>query len=323
VAGRTAFLAVILLALPLLPSCSRPARRQLPAAARHGAPPVVGTWAYQLQGTDGAPIDLAALAGSSADLLVVDYAADGTPLTSAQVRRLKRRPGAQPRLVLAYLSIGEAEDYRFYWRTSWSQRPPGFVYAANPDWPGNFKVRYWDPRWRTILWGSGRGYLDRIIDAGFDGVYLDVIDAFEFFGPDGPAPIRPSAAADMAALVIDLAGYARRTRRRREFLVVPQNGANLPGLLPPALARSYLATIDGIGAEDTFFYGDRPEDNPLAIQRETLAALVRLRKAGKFVLAVDYLADPKMAREFVRLARDHGFVPYVGVRALDRLVPQP
>ena len=29
--------------------------------------------------------------------------------------------------------------------------------------------------------GSPDAYLDRILAAGFDGVYLDIIDAFEYF----------------------------------------------------------------------------------------------------------------------------------------------
>jgi len=28
-------------------------------------------------------------------------------------------------------------------------------------------------------------YLDKIVDAGFDGVYLDIVKAYEYFGPDG------------------------------------------------------------------------------------------------------------------------------------------
>jgi cysteinyl-tRNA synthetase len=35
--------------------------------------------------------------------------------------------------------------------------------------------------WQDIIFGDADGYLDRIMNAGFDGVYLDIIDAFEYF----------------------------------------------------------------------------------------------------------------------------------------------
>ena len=50
----------------------------------------------------------------------------------------------------------------------------------NPDWEGNYKVRYWDKQWQTII----LEYVDQILEQGFDGVYMDIIDAFEFYDYD-------------------------------------------------------------------------------------------------------------------------------------------
>jgi cysteinyl-tRNA synthetase len=58
---------------------------------------------------------------------------------------------------------------------------PAWLLGENPDWPGNHKVRYWDSAWQSIIYGNDSSYLKRIINAGFDGVYLDLIDAFEYF----------------------------------------------------------------------------------------------------------------------------------------------
>ena len=120
------------------------------------------------------------------DIFIIDlfYDGNGAALDSADTTALKSKPsgsGGGSRLAIAYFSIGEAEDYRYYWQPSWSTSPPAFIEEENPDWPGNYKVRYWDPRWKAILFGSPDAYLDRIIAAGFDGVYLDIIDAFEYF----------------------------------------------------------------------------------------------------------------------------------------------
>ena len=51
----------------------------------------------------------------------------------------------------------------------------------NPSWPGNYKVCYWCSEWQELICGAGASYLNRILNAGFDGVYLDIVDAFEEF----------------------------------------------------------------------------------------------------------------------------------------------
>lgn len=122
-----------------------------------------------------------ALASTRYDLLIVDAYHDGTaPLSAAQVQALKLKAGGGGRLVIAYMSIGEAEDYRYYWQSAWRDDRPDWLGAENPDWPGNYKVEYWAPGWKALIAGDG-GYLDRILAAGFDGIYLDLIDAFEHF----------------------------------------------------------------------------------------------------------------------------------------------
>jgi cysteinyl-tRNA synthetase, unknown class len=266
-------------------------------------------WAYQLQGALPRP-------SAAVDCIVVDAMEEGRFLPPGRVQALKQRPGARDRIVLAYLSIGEAETYRYYWRKSWKRATPAFLAAENPEWKGNYKVRYWRPEWQAIV----IEYLDRILAAGFDGAYLDVIDAFEYFGPEGKRPSQENAAAEMSRFVKRLARHARVERGAADFVIVPQNGANLLDELTAPDAREYLATVDAIGAEDTFFFGDKAEDNRLNVQKEIVAALGRFRDAGKPVLAVEYLTDPDRVRQFAKMARQHGFVPGIAVRSLDRIL---
>ena len=35
--------------------------------------------------------------------------------------------------------------------------------------------------WQAVIFGDNDAYLNRILAAGFDGVYLDIIDAYEYF----------------------------------------------------------------------------------------------------------------------------------------------
>jgi cysteinyl-tRNA synthetase len=268
----------------------------------------VKRWAYQIQGTPRRLDD-------GVDCLVVDSDNEGHVRAPQEVQQLKQRRG-RPRLVVAYLSIGEAEDYRYYWKESWSRHRPAFLAAENPAWRGDFKVRYWQAEWQRIV----IDYLDKIIDAGFDGVYLDVIDAFEHFAPDGPRPERRSAAVDMSRFVLRLAQHARMERGKPDFLIIPQNGSMLVETLSSADPRAYFDGIDAIGAEDTFFFGSRAENNPFAPQEETLAALKQFRDAGKPVLSVEYVSEGAKVRKYLAIAHAHGFVPFIAPRSLDRMI---
>jgi cysteinyl-tRNA synthetase len=124
---------------------------------------------------------LNAIQATNYDLVLIDLFFNGEELTSADIASLKTKYNGGTRLVISYMSIGEAEDYRYYWDASWYTTPPDWMAEENPDWPGNYKVRYWDTSWQAIIYGNDSSYLGKILKAGFDGVYLDIIDAFEYF----------------------------------------------------------------------------------------------------------------------------------------------
>ena len=125
---------------------------------------------------------LAALQKTDYDLLIIDAFFDGKePLTASDVYSLKTRANGGRRLVIAYMSIGEAENYRYYWNPVWVQNPPEWLEAENPEWAGNYRVRYWFDEWKGIIYGNDESYTKIILDAGFDGVYLDIADGYEYF----------------------------------------------------------------------------------------------------------------------------------------------
>ncbi len=122
-----------------------------------------------------------ALSNTYYDLFIIDAFFNGELLSPEDIEKLKRKPNGARRIVVAYMSIGEAEDYRYYWKDEWYQNPPDWLEEENPDWPGNYKVKYWNKEWQSIIFGSEDAYLDKILSVGFDGVYLDIIDAYEYF----------------------------------------------------------------------------------------------------------------------------------------------
>lgn len=123
-----------------------------------------------------------AVAATNYDVVIMDmFFNDGTAFIAEEVARLKQKSNGGKRLIICYMSIGEAEDYRYYWQPSWKQHAPAWLSRENPEWPGNYKVCYWCSEWQEIICGAGDSYLNRTLSAGFDGVYLDIVDAFEYF----------------------------------------------------------------------------------------------------------------------------------------------
>jgi cysteinyl-tRNA synthetase len=259
------------------------------------------SWAYQLQG-----LKVPELARSTYDILVLDPGSgDGTQgLKPAEIGRLKRKPDGSRRLVLAYLNIGEAENYRAYWRASWATAPPEWLGGGNVRWKGDHRVRHWHPDWQAIVFGSRASVVGRVIGQGFDGVYMDRVDVWQFWCGE-----RPTALEDMVAFVNGISRWAKALKPG--FLIVPQNAEEL--LQSP----HYRAAIDGLGKEDLLF-GDRGNDvanlDTRIARSEMLLALAR--RDGLPVLAVEYA---RRSENHAR-AREHhgrlGHVLYFGPRSL-------
>lgn len=270
----------------------------------------VEKWTYQLQGL-GTALD--ELARSDSDMLVIDYARntdDGMqPLTREQVARLQRKPGGGRRLVIAYFSVGEAEEYRPYWQKAWREQPPEWIIAENCRWPRNHLVEFWNEGWRKIVFEAPQSYLARIQDAGFDGVYLDRVDVY--------ADIEdrfPEARARMIAFVADLAATARS--RQPNFLIIAQNAEEL--LEHP----DYVKTIDAVAKEDLLFgLSGTSKRNDDATIAESKRLLDLSKQQGRPVFAVEYLDRKSAIESATAELRKFGYTPVFPTRALDGADP--
>jgi len=127
------------------------------------------------------PDFISAVNQTNYDVVIMDLFHNEDAYTNVEIQQLKTKLNGGKRLVICYMSIGESEDYRFYWQNTWKTNKPDWLLTENPQWKGNYKVRYWEKSWQNIIYGNDASYLKKILDAGFDGVYLDLIDAFEYF----------------------------------------------------------------------------------------------------------------------------------------------
>lgn len=221
--------------------------------------------------------------------IIMETSFDGSPHTRWTKEEINSLKSSQEnRKVIAYLSIGEAETYRGYWQSLWldekglaSEKSPSWLGDENPHWKGNFKVHYWDLQWQSIILEE----LDKILLSGFDGVYLDIVDAFEYYEYDTKSDkwldhrLNPktgqSYRKDMIEWVSKVAQHGRRNKD--DFKVIPQNGSQL--IEDP----SYLSMIDGIGVEDLIF-----ENGKIRSSFDDLPQLLKAREHGKQVFLIEY-----------------------------------
>lgn len=262
------------------------------------------SWLYDIASVDRERI--AEIGASSADVAIVDFAfADQSPLTAADVNELR---GDNYKLVISYLSIGEAEEYRSYWKDEWSSNLPSFVADENPEWEGNYKVKYWDPTWKAIIFD----YVDEIVDGGFNGVYLDIIDAFYYWEENGPDR-GDWYRKEMIKFVGEIKAHAQARLAAagdtRDFAVIGQNGEAL------AAYPEYLEIVDGIGKEDLYYYyanGSPEEFRPvpdgwLTGSKELLETA---HAAGVEIFVIEYV--PPQFREQFDLDTELAYLEKIG-----------
>ncbi|HDO19642.1 MAG TPA: hypothetical protein ENG74_02840 [Thermoplasmatales archaeon] len=274
------------------------------------------SWAYQLQNAD--PINISR---SNFDLVVIDYSRDGSDegrYSPDEIKQIKSS-GIIP---IAYISIGEAEDYRFYWKGEWIYAPSDWLGRENPEWKGNYAVKYWDEEWKNIIYS----YLDKIIEQQFLGVYLDRVDEFEYWSdPENNENVsfpERYTAEMMIEFILDIAEYCR-DKYDGTFYVIPQNGERLLEFDNGSL----LDAISGWAVEDLFYDGIALI--PANDTYERTYYLDKIVSIGKPVLCVDYIdtgtgyhgANKERINDYMKRALTKGYIPYAARadRDLDEL----
>ena len=279
------------------------------------------SFAYILQANAFAktkPQAVERLAACGRDWIILDaqFSSD-SPWARADLDAI--RHGLSGHKVIAYISIGEAEDYRPYWRKEWGRKgkltavAPAWLGVENPEWKGNYRVKYWNAEWQTIMLAA----VDGAMASGFDGVYLDIVDGFETFEQDGKVFIadrtnpetKLSYRRDMVDWVKAIASRART--KNPTALVIPQNGSQL------LVHADFLEAISGIGIEDLFTNGNMLQPN--SHTAEVLGHLGKLTKAGKPVLLIEYPKSAERQSAAKKLAGENGLIWLITDRQLKTL----
>ncbi len=264
----------------------------------------VNDWYYQLQN-----MDYADLADTRYDLIVMD-SEPNTPLNRNVIDRI-RCAGDGEKLVLAYLPIGKAEDFRSYWQSDWTFGNPSWLAAPNGGWPGEFIVRYWDEDWKDIIMGSPESRLDVILAAGFDGIVLDGVDVYQSFVEENP-----SAIADMDAFVTEIRDYAVTETGNNDFGIFVQNTEEL-------INESSIDWTNNLTGIIKLAHYYAPVDQPVETQLSNwyTEQLSLWTAASKIVLSVDYATTAQNVADVFSKAAEFGYVALtVPNQQFDRIV---
>lgn len=261
---------------------------------------------YQLQNAS-----FESLSKTKFRVAVVDM--DDADLTAVQVAELT---SVQNSTLLTYISIGEAENYRSYWRDgNWNTARPDFLLGENPDWEGNFLVRFWNKDWQSIVISR----VEEAVKLGYSGMYLDIVDAYQVASvrkvyPGSDAALRK----EMIDFVIALSAHAKAINKN--FKVVPQNAVGLFALdennPTGAPNAAYLKAIDGAGVEDLWYDGNSGS----SWTKYDLEYIKLALDAGKFVLATSYPTQYVKQADFIDQAIKAGLIPFVADRDLTGVI---
>jgi cysteinyl-tRNA synthetase len=309
-------------------------------------------WAYQLQAINE-PGAVDSLTSSNYDMLVLEPTrticspGDREFDTWGMVESLKASnasDGAHRKLVLAYIAIGEAEDWRWYWNWSkdWQQgepKPadwPDFIICQDPDgWDGNYPVAYWDEEWKDIIiygrnhssapYGDYNSAIDEAIKDGFDGIFLDWVGAFQEEDVIAEALLQGvDPAVEMIDFIQEMRDYANE--RNPNFLIIQQNAPELCDGHP-----ELFLTIDAISQEVIWYDGDATEDwndpngydiiNDLELTNYYLDYFDLYKTEGIPVFNCEYAVD--YSDDAYSKSYDNGFIPYCSRTPLSRLTTTP
>lgn len=121
-----------------------------------------------------------AVAATNFDVVLIDMFFNEEALTSAEVQSLKTKTNGGKRLLISYINIGAAENWRYYWKNKWNTFHPCWMKKKYEGYKDERWVKFWDNSWQEIIYGNDDSYMKKIIDAGFDGAYLDNVEAYYF-----------------------------------------------------------------------------------------------------------------------------------------------
>lgn len=267
----------------LLLSCSQ---------IKSGTSQPVSAFRYQLHGYDNASIKR--IKDSHNTLWVIDESKSSSELFSkSEISDFKKNSN----LLISYLSLGEAEDYRSYFVNF----PRELIVGPNPHWAGNYNIRYWRNQWAHIV----DQRIKTMIEAGYDGVIYDVVDAFAIYNE------KKLYAKKMADLIWQTSIKAKKIKS--DFHIVLQNASVLFEFLNEEDKRKLINVISGASIENVFF----EQENQGPIVSPIVANYIKdLKTSNKWIFSIEYTQQENQIKAYLKLMNKLGILGLITDQSL-------
>jgi uncharacterized protein (TIGR01370 family) len=263
--------------------------------------------------------------GASAKPIIVQkpwaaYYADKLPLSSFDPYDLiifdaQEHPQLKPladrgKTLLGYLSLGEIEKIRPYFRAAKTQN---ILLDENKNWPGSYFVdirnKFWPKRVVEEL-------VPQLLHKGFHGIFIDTLDnPIELERVD---PERYKGMRDAAITLVKAIKYHYpqiQIMVNRAFEILPELGDSITMVLGESIYANYDFA--------TKAYKKVSEDD----YRKHVEILQNVKKSFPKirVMSLDYWNpdDKDEIKKIYNIQRANGFEPYVSVVKLDQLMNEP
>jgi len=205
-------------------------------------------------------------------------------------------------ILIAYISIGEAEDYREYWKDI---EAVDWIVGQNPNWEGNYYVDYSNPEWQQLILEV---VIPKIIKQKFKGLMLDTIDTFYVLENMG----KVDAKKNMAEFIHKI------HKMYPSLFLISNNGFDI--------LENISEDISGVLTEDIFMMVDFDNDSYKKVpkeEREYKLGILRemQQKHNLPIFVIDYIPNDnkKMIEENIKKLKQLKFVPYIAEKNLDRI----
>lgn len=237
-----------------------------------------------------------AVKASPFQMLIIDTQGGNTIFTKDHINSMKDNGSKK---ILAYLSIGQAERYRKYWKPEWDKKKPVWMSKESRRWKNTYMVSdLMHAEWQAIA----KTMIDNAINAGFDGVLFSGIDSYKFLHSEK----LKKQTIDFVNLMIS---YAKT--KNSKFAVLIDDVDDLK-----------IDAADGIVKQNLVYdwksNGITGPKNSDADINKGIANLNYYKNNGKAVFVVEYVAND-LWRDAKSVLDKHGFIGYSGLRLLDTL----
>ena len=203
-------------------------------------------------------------------------------------------------LPIAYVNIGEAEDYRWYY----PDIKPEWMFGKNPNWPDHYYIDVNNADWQQLILDK---ILPRVFRKDFPGVFLDMVDV-------ASPELHPSTREGVIALI----GKIRRAYPDK--VIIMNDGTFLvdqvSNYIDAVCVESVFSTYNF--SSRTYFMRPKGESDQRCGE---LAGIVK--RFGTKIFLIDYAAagDATTKASVIAEARRHGFIPFVSTINLDTIPP--